>query len=472
MNNPYPMQYCTQYILKRLGWLIVLAACTLHLQAQKKWTLEECVTYAIDNNLTVEQFELDLERAAVDKSDALGNFLPTLNGSASARESSGLILDPQTQTNTVGEILSGSFGLNAGYTVFDGLRNVHRASRAKLNTIANQYRLEDLKDDIRLNVANAYLQVISNKEALKVAEAQYAVTENDLNRVKELVAEGAAPRGDLLEVEATAATQRQQIINSESQVLISRINLAQLMQITDYGNFELADETFNVPDSDILRNTPKVIFDKALTFRNDIKFSETNVEVAEKDLNIARGAYYPTVNAFFSYNTFATDAFQIGPNPNEDPADPTDDFVVFRPDFIAQLENNDGISYGFSVNVPIFNGNSARNNVRRAKINVLQSKLSLEQTKLDLENAINQAYVDVQTFYQAYDAALKTLEARETAFEYARERYEVGVMNAFDYGQAQARLDNAKATVIRAKYDYIFRLKILEFYFGLPIVLD
>lgn len=471
MKNNHPMHRSNRNTVSLLLALVALAI-TGPASAQKKWTLEECVMYAIENNITVEQFELDLERASIDKSDALGNFLPSINGSASARESSGLILDPQTQTNTFGEILSGSFAVNAGYTVFDGFRNFHRANRAKLNTIANQYRLDDLKDDIRLSVANAYLQVISNKEALKVAEAQYEVTRNDLERVRQLVNEGAAPRGDLLEVEATAANQLQSITNAESLVLISRINLAQLLQITDYENFELADETFGVPASDILKNTPKVIFAKALTFRNDIKFSETSVEVAEKDLQIARGSYYPSLTAFFSYNTFATDAFQIGPNPNENPADPTDDFIVFRPDFVAQLENNDGISYGFSLNVPIFNGNSARNNVKRAKIGVLQSKLQLEQTKLDLENAINQAYVDVQTFYLAYEAALKTLDARRTALEYARERYTVGLMNAFDYGQAQARLDNAEATVIRTKYDYIFRLKILEFYFGLPIVLD
>ncbi len=450
--------------------LAVLLGSGLH--AQKKWTLEECVMYAIDNNLTVEQFELDLENAAIAKSDALGNFLPNLNGSISARESRGLILDPQTQTNTVGEILSGSANLNVGYTLFDGLRNFNRASRAKLNTIASRYRLEDLKDDIRLNVANAYLQVISNKEALNVARAQYEVTKNDLERVRNLVAEGAAPEGDLLEVQATAATQLQQITNTESLVIISRINLAQLLQITDYENFQLAEDTYNVPASEILKNTPKVIFEKALSFRNDIKFAETNVEVAEKDLAIARGSYYPTLSAFFNYNTFATDAFQIAPNPDQDPNNPADDFVVFRPDFVAQLENNDGISYGFQMNIPLFNGNSARNNVKRAKLGVLQSKLQLEQTKLDLENAINQAYVDVETFYLAYDAALKTVEARRVALEYARQRYENGLLNAFDYGQAQARLDNAEATAIRTKYDYIFRLKILEFYFGLPIVLD
>ena len=438
-----------------LGALLFLFA--LGLQAQtKKWTLAECVEYAIQNNITVEQFELDLENARIDKSDALGNFLPTLSGSATVSERSGLVVDPQTNIITSATILNVSPSLTSNMTVFDGLRNIHRASRAKINEIANQYRLEDLKDDIRLQVANAYLQVLSNKEALKVAKAQFAVTEQDLLRTKELVESGVVPRGDLLEIEATAANQEQQIVNNEALVLISRINLAQLLLITDYENFDIADETFEVPLSDILENTPKVIFDKALGFRNDIKLSETNVELAEKDLQIARGAQWPTISAFLNYSSFYTEN-SVTPN------------IL---DFQTQLENNDGVSYGLQLNVPVFNGFSTRNNIKRNKINVLRSKLQYEQDKLDLENTVNQAYVDVTTFAKSYEAAQKTLDARLLAYEYAKERFDVGLMNAFDFGQAQARLDNARATVIRAKYDYIFRLKILEFYFGVPLSLD
>ena len=438
-----------------LAALFVLFA--IGVQAQtKKWTLVECVEYAIQNNITVEQFELDLENARIDKSDALGNFLPNLSGSATVSERSGLVVDPQTNIITSATILNVSPSLTSNMTIFDGLRNVHRAGRAKLNEIANQYRLEDLKDDIRLNVANAYLQVLSNKEALKVSQAQYKVTEQDLLRTKELVESGVVPRGDLLEIEATAANQEQQIVNNEALVLISRINLAQLLLITDYANFDIADESFDVPISNILDNTPKVIFDKALSFRNDIKLSESNVQLAEKDLQIARGAQWPTISAFMNYSSFYTEN-SVTPN------------IL---DFQTQLENNDGISYGLQLNVPIFNRFSTRNNIKRNKINVLRTKLQYEQDKLDLENTVNQAYVDVTTFRKSYEAALKTLEARKLAYEYAKERFDVGLMNAFDFGQAQARLDNANATAIRTKYDYIFRLKILEFYFGVPLSLD
>ena len=175
------------------------------------------------------------------------------------------------------------------------------------------------------------------------------------------------------------------------------------------------------------------------------------------------------INAFLNYNTFASDQFRLEPNLNENPADPTDDFSLVRPDVITQLYTNDGINYGLSLNIPIFNGFATSNNVKRAEINVKRSELQFEQAKLDLENTVNQAYVDVKSFAKAYEAAQKTLEARRLAYQYAKERFDVGLMNAFNFSQAQARLDNAEANVIRTKYDYIFRLKVLEFYFGLPL---
>ena len=447
----------------RLTTIILLFSIVFTVQGQmRKWTLEECVEYAVENNLTVEQFELDLENAKIDKSDALGNMLPDLNGSTSISSNTGFSINPTNNLPTNQTALNVNMGFSSNLTLFDGLRNIRQINRAKINAIANQYRLDDLKDDIRLNVANAYLQVLSNKEQLKTFEAQYAVTEQDLKRTKELVESGVVPRGDLLEIEATAANQEQQIVNGESLVLISRVNLAQLLQITDYENFDIADEEFDVPPSDILSNSAKVIFDKALTFRNDIKLSQSNVELAEEDLKIAKGGYLPTLSAFFTYGTRYSDVTQI-PDVNGDP---------FTPNFTDQLWIFDGISYGAQLNVPIFNGWNTRNNVKRSKIGLAQAKIQFEQDKLALESTIQQAYVDVSTFEKAYEAAQKTLEARRLAYDYAKERYDVGLMNAFDFSQAQSRVDNAEADVIRTKYDYIFRLKILEFYFGIPIALN
>ena len=443
----------------KITGLLLLCSVVMGMAQQKKWTLEECVYYAVENNLTVEQYELDLENAKIDQSDALGALLPNLNGTLQASANTGLALDPTTNNLVSATIFSAQGDLTSSVTLFDGLRNYNRIERAKLSGIANQYRLDDIKDDIRLNVANAYLQVLSNKESLKVFKAQLAVTEQDLNRTKELVESGVVARGDLLELEATAAGQEQQIINSRSLILISRINLAQMLGITDYENFDIAEEEFDIPPSDILDNSAKVIFEKALTFRNDIKFALSGVELAEKDLEIAKGAKYPSVGAFINYNTRYSDQ-------NNDPF--TGEAIPFK----DQLYINDGISYGAQMSIPIFNGWSVRNNIKRSQIGVDLAQIEYERTKLQLETDVNQAYVDVTSFYKAYEAAQKTLEARSLAYQYSKERFDVGLMNAFDFSQAQARVDNAEAEVIRTKYDYIFRLKILEFYFGIPISLE
>ncbi|KPM31374.1 RND efflux system, outer membrane lipoprotein CmeC [Croceitalea dokdonensis DOKDO 023] len=449
----------------KVTFAILFCAAFITQAQMKKWTLEECVNYAVENNLTIEQFELNLENVQIDEVDAWGNFIPNLTANTVASERSGLVTNPNTNIIEPGQIFSTSAGINSGITLFDGLRNIYQLQRAKLNAIATQYGLEDLKDDIRLNVAEAYLQVLSNKEALKVAQAQYQVTEQDLKRTKELVESGVLPRGDLLDIEATAATQEQQIVNGEAQVLIAKVNLAQLLQITDYQNFDVADESYEVPPSEIMATSPETIFAKALTFRNDIKLSEANIDIANKDLQIAKGARYPTLNAFFNYNTFYTNQFRTIP-------DGMGGFIPFRADFIDQLWLNDGISYGFQLNVPIFNGFSTENSIKRSKIDVKRAELQLEQTKLELENTIQQAHVNVATFGKAYEAAQKTLDARKLAYDYAKERYEAGLLNSFDFGQAQARVDNAEASVIRSKYDYIFRLKILEFFYGVPLSLE
>jgi len=430
----------------------------------RKWTLEECVLYAVENNLNIQQFELDLENSYIDKSDAIGNFIPGLNGQLSGGGNKGFTIDPSSNRPTTEAITTANGSITSSMTLFDGLRNVHRLRRAEMNALANQYRLDNLKDDIRLNVANAYLQVLSNKESLKVFEAQYAVTRQDLLRTREQVEAGVLPRGDLLEVEATAANQEQQIVNGENQVLLSRISLAQLLQITDYENFDIADVSYEVPPTDILRNSPKVIFDKALTFRNDIAFSRTNVELAKKDLQIAKGAQSPTLGAFFNYNTRYSSNLLL-PDPNN-PGD------FYTPTFVDQLWILDGISYGARIDIPLFNGFSTRNNIKRSQIDVQRAELQLEQDKLTLESNINTAYADVANNAKAYEAAQRTLEARQLAYDYAKARYEEGLMNAFDFSQAQARVDNAAAEVIRTKYNYIFRIKVLEFYFGLPISLN
>lgn len=473
----------------KLATIVLIFSIGIISAQEKKWTLEECVLHALDNNITIQQSELDLQAAEVDKLDAKGNFYPTIN--AQARHSWNIGLNQNVTTGILENVTTmfTSGGINAGVDIYNGLQNVNRLRRSNLAILANQYRLDDMKDDISLAVANSYLQILFNRENLVVANAQYAVTEQDLKRTSELVESGVVARGDLLEIEATAATQQQQIVNSENNLRLSKIALAQLLLISDYENFDIADSDYMIQPTDVLNNSPRTIYEKAVSFRNDIKFSEANVDLAETDVKLAKGSLYPSLSGFYQYNTRASyqdivGGFEIDPN------NPTrqvgivqgTDQVVIAPNtrpiveamdpFLYQLGVNDGHSFGASLNIPILNGFSAKNNVKRNKVNLQRAKLQLEQDKLDLENTVNQVWNDAKATITAYEAAQKTLEARQLAYDYSKERFDVGLMNAFDFSQAQSRLDNAQAEVIRAKYDYIFRVKVLEFYFGIPINLN
>jgi outer membrane protein len=427
--------------------IIALLLLGVFAQAQKKWTLKECVQYALENNISVKQSELDVQAAEIDKLTALGNFLPSLNASSGIRENTGLSFNPITNQAETTTFLSASGSINAGYTLFDGLRNFRQAQRAKISQLSSQYRLSKMKDDISLTVANTYLQVILNKANLEVLQSQNEVTQAQINQTKDLVEAGVLPQGDLLEIQATNAGENQSIVNAENQVQISLISLAQLLLIKDYQNFDIEDEGYGIVDT-IGDKSVEEIINGARENRSEIRIAEQSVELAKKDVQIAQGAFLPTLSAFFGYNTRYADA------------DP-------RP-LVDQIYINDGIGYGLNLNIPIFNGFNTRANVKRNKINFERSKFQLEQAELDLESTVYQAYVDAKGSLKAYEASRSAVESQELAYEYAKARYDEGLTNAFDFGQSKQRFDNANINLNRAKYDYIFKLKVLELFFGIP----
>lgn len=415
---------------------------------EKKWTLQECVQYALDNNISIKQSELDIESRAIDRSDATGAFLPTVNGSVNLSERTGLSFDPITNNAGTETFLSANGGLNLGYNLFDGLRNIRQVQRAKLSTVASEYNLAKIKDDISLFVANGFLDIILNKENLKTIEAQNAVTLEQIARTQELVDGGVLPKGDLLEIKATSASERQRIVAARNAVILSRVSLAQLLAIQDYQGFDVVDEEYGIFGEEMIDKPVETIIESAKDSRFEIKIAEQNLSLAEKDLQISRGAYYPTLRAFFGYNTTYSDS------------DPRD--------FIDQLYLNDGVNYGLTLNVPILNGFGARNNVKRSKINIRRNQNLVDQAKLDLESTIYQAYTGARAAKESYEAAAAALESQELAYEYAKLRYDVGRTNAFDFSQSKLRYDNAQIELTRSKYDYIFRIKVLELYFGVP----
>jgi len=453
----------------------------------KKWTLQECVEYALQNNISIKQTDLDNQLSEIDKKDAFGNFLPSINGSASHSWNIGLnqnittgLLENQTVQFT-------QVGLNAGIDIYKGLQNVNRLKRARLSMIASQYQLTKMKDDVSLNVANAFLQILFNKENLKVQKEQLQNNEKQMERTSELVNAGSVPRGDLLDMKATVASSQQAVIIAENTLLISKLSLAQLLQFEDFQNFDIAEDDYEVTESETMLQTPSQIFEKAKETRVELKLAKANLDIAEKDVTIARGAYQPTLQGFYSFSSRAAYSDRvIGVAPNA--ANPTTPIgfvegtnqVVVQPNYspllggpapvFDQFSDNKGHSFGVQLNIPILNGFSARNNVERSRVALDRSKIAYSQQELDLERNVYTAFTDAKGALKSYESALAAVEARTEAYNYAKEKFDVGLMNAFDLNQAQTLFVNAQSEVLRTKFDYIFRVKVLEFYFGIPII--
>lgn len=455
--------------------------------AQKLWTLEQCVEHALAKNVSVQNTELDVKLAEIDRTGAKAAFLPSINGNANhswnvglnQNITTGLLQNQTTQFSSV--------GIQAGIDIYRGLEKQYSLRRSNLALHASRYQLQKMKDDISLNVINAYLQIVFNKENLNVQQQQYEYDKKQYERTKNLVEVGNVPKGDLLDISATVAKDEQNIITAENALLISKISLTQLLQLEDFENFDIVDQGYySKTESSILLENAAVIAKRAKETRSEIKIAQANIELAERDLKISRSRFQPTLQAYYNFNTRAAYSDRVvGYMPNIDnpysvigTVQGTGQSVVTQnispilggPENIwDQFDKNKGHSYGLSLSVPIFNGLSARNNVERSKVSVKKAQLNYELEEQNLEKKVYTAYADTKAAVKAYEAAEQTLSFRAQSFEYARERYEVGLLNVFDYTQVQTLYVNAQSEALRTKYDYIFKTKILEFYFGIPV---
>ncbi|MCF6297475.1 MAG: TolC family protein [Flavobacteriaceae bacterium] len=456
----------------------------------KKWTLQECVDYAIEHNITVKQNEYDITLAEVDRKDAVGNFLPSININGSHSWLGGLTTDITTGILRNQTAQTTSASISSGVMIYNGLQNINRLRRANLSILANRYQLNKIKDDISLNVINAYLQVLFNKEAVNVAQPQLDISVEQLRQTNQLVEAGTIPKGDLLDIQATLANDEQDLIIAKNNVRLSLLSLAQLLQLENYHLFDTTEsEISSLPLVNLTNYSAEDIYKKALENRNEIKVAKTNIQIAENDIKIAKGAAHPTLSGFYNWNSRYSNLNRIigseininnpiriiGQVGATGQSVIADNFIPITgsPDsFFNQFDRNRGSSFGLSLRIPVFNGFKVSNEVKRAKIFYEKQKYQLNQEELVLERTIHSVYIDALGALKVYEAAQKSVEAQNESFRYAQERFNVGVLNSFDFSQIKTRLVKSQSNFLRAKYDFIFKVKLLEFYYGIPIVIE
>ncbi|WP_417195818.1 TolC family protein [Bizionia sp.] len=433
-----------------LSFLTVVFSVSSYAQ-EKVWTLEECVNYALENNIAIQKGANTLLINEEDITATKGSLLPSL--SANANQSLGL----GNQELFPGQFVdrtshSTNLGLRVNQTIFNGFRNTNLHKQALLNLDRNQLELNRIKDDISLNVVNSYLNVLFNKENLETAQAQIEFSSKQLKQVQALVDAGVQPQANIYDVEATLSSDEQNLTVAENNYTLSILSLSQLLQVPFEG-FKVEIIEVDSPSAALMYTDIQPILDYAYNNRYEIKVAEKNIELAELDTEISKSGFMPNVG--FSYG-FGSNVFY---------SNLTDQEASFG----NQLNDNKAHSFVLSVGIPIFSQFQNKTAVAKSKIRIENSKLDFDQAKLDLEANIQRAFTDANAALKAYEAAQKSVRAQKLAFQNSQERYNLGTMNTFDLEQSRIQLINAQSRLINAKYDFVFKTKVLDYYLGIPL---
>jgi len=430
--------------------LLVALLTSIATFSQKKWTLKECVDEALAKNITIQQNKLSLELQKKEVDIAKGNFLPNLSGSSSGRFGFGSFIDNVSNQRISTDNFNASFDLNSNMTIFNGFRNTNTYKQAQLGVESSLLDLKKIENDISLLVVNGYLNVLFAKENLNASKIQSEISKTQIEAAESRFNAGVIPKGDLLNTQATAATDAQTVIANENSLDLALLNLSQLLQVP-YVGFDVANIDVGTPSANLFYKNSNYVYDKSVERLPEIERAKLDIENAALNIELAKGAYLPTLSVFGNMGSGFSHRF------NE----------IFTNDyFFKQLNDNLGYSIGVSLNVPIFNRFQTKNRVSQSEINKEISETRLESEKLNLKQTIEQSFLDVKTALKTFEASKISLEAQKEAFKNAQESYNFGAMTQFDFDQIRARLVNAEAALIRSKYDYVFKTKVLQFYAG------
>ena len=432
--------------------LLVAFCASIATFSQKKWTLKQAVDQALAKNISIQQNKLNVALAEKNVAIAKGNFLPNLNGNTSGNLNFGSGFDPVSNNRISTSIFGGAVGLSSGYTVFNGFRNTNTYKQAQLGVASSMYDLKQIENDISLRVVNNYLNVLFAKENLEVAKVQAEISKKQIEAADARFQAGAIAKGELLNFQSTAANDLQNVILQENALDLALLNIAQLLQEPS-ENFDVAPIEVASPSATLLYDNSSAVFEKSLNYMPEIARAKLDIKNADYNIAIAKGSFFPVVTASAGLST------NYGFNLNL--PEGIDNIPLF-----TQLDNNLGYGVGLNVSIPIFNRFQTKNRVAQSVINKEISETRLESQKLILKQTIEQAFLDVRSSLKAYQAATISLAAQKEAFKNAQERYNYGAMTLFDFDLVRTRLVSAESAMIRSKYDYVFKTKVLQFYSG------
>lgn len=449
-----------------------------------QWSLQKSIDYALNNNLQIKLNSLNTEVSRINTAQSRNDLLPTLNGNITQAFNFGRSIDPFENTFVNQTIRSSNFSLTSNVTLFSGLQLQNSIRQARFNQEASQAELERAKDDMVLNLITAYMQILFNDELLTTSKLVLDNTRQQLSRTQKLYKAGSVPETNVLEIEAQIASDELSVLNAQNNKDIAELNLMQLLDIQDKKNFEIEKPELQDPDQSVINFDAESVYQTAQVTKPEVRAAELRVKSAMKGVDVARGAYYPrlSLNASISSgysssrlipvgtNTFMQEVGQVNVDGTNYPitapvAIPVYGTYAFTDQF------NDNISQAVSLNltIPIFNRLQARYSVNRSKLGLKEAEINAKLVRNELRKRIEQAYADAQASQKKFIAAKKQLAAFEKTYRNAEIRYANGIMNNTDFSVSKNNFTKAQSDIIQAKYDYIFKLKILDYYQDKPL---
>jgi len=472
----------------RICIVFILLSIGLNTYGQDKWSLQKCVDYALENNLQVKQSGLDVESAEINLFGSKMSTLPNMNGNLGVNTSTGRSIDPFTNTIIDRGINSQNASLNASLPLFDGGQRHNSIKRDQFGQLASEKDLESVQNDVTLNVVTFYTNILFNQELLETAKLRLQTTESQENRVEKQVEIGALAQADLLQIKQQKANDELEVVRAENNLEISFLQLKQALQIPANQPFDIEQPELPEPNEGELMESSTNVYQYALQNQPVIKAAEYRKESAIRGVGVARSGYYPSLslNAGIStnYSDAAPEQFPVLGSENMTITRPigvvenTGDVVITQQEvpseftentYLNQLDFNQRRFVGLSLNIPIFNRFQVKNNVQQAIISHKRSEYQLISAKNQLQQTIEQAYLDVKAAAKSYEALKNSFEASELSFRNAEQRLELGATDAVEFTQIKNDFERVKSDLIRAKYDYIFKLKVLDFYQGKPL---
>jgi len=452
--------------MKRILFILCFCLCTSSIFAQKAWSLEDCLRYAQDNNITIKKAYLNTEISKQNHLQSKMALLPNLNGSVSDNTNFGRNIDPVTNQITIDRVRNNNFGLNSSVTLFNGFQNINSIRKNNFDYLSSKYDAEKIANDISVNIVTAYLQLLYNTDLVEVSQQKVDVSELQVERIAKMVEVGSLPRGDLLNTESQKAQEELQLINAQNQRSIAKLNLMQLLDLAVTDSFTIAQLDIEVNENYTSLDN-EVVYSIAVDNLPDVKSAETKLKSSERSLAISQGARSPRLSMSASVGTVYSDASKRLA-PLDSLALPTAPVYEDYP-FEDQFNDNVNQAISLSLSFPILNNWQTNASISRAKIGVLQAQYSLQEAKNNLRKTIEQAQNDALSSQKKYIASKKSVEYQQESFQYTQDKYDLQLLNSYDYNNAKNTLFKAETDMLQSKYDYLFKTKMLDFYMGKPL---